>query len=119
LEDESAVMENSALAVCILRGIMLILMGETQASWDGLMKIVFLLPCEGNRPSGGFKVVNEYANGLAKRQHEVHLVHTATCFPIGVPKRPRQMLEYLRYFSFAVRGNWNLRDGSNCFRRSN
>jgi glycosyltransferase involved in cell wall biosynthesis len=70
------------------------------------MKIVFLLPSAGTTPGGGLKVAYEYANGLAKRKHEVHLVHAATSFPIGIQKTPRQMLEYLRYFSFAVRGNW-------------
>ncbi len=39
------------------------------------MKISFLLPCYRWRPSGGFKVVYEYANRLVARGHEVGLVH--------------------------------------------
>jgi glycosyltransferase involved in cell wall biosynthesis len=70
------------------------------------MKIVFLLPREGTQPIGGFKVVYEYANGLAQRKHEVHIVHAATSFPIGIRKRPKQNLDYFRYFPFAFRGDW-------------
>lgn len=70
------------------------------------MKIVFLLPSAGTTPGGGLKVAYEYASRLAERKHDVHLVHAATCFPIGIRKSPRQMLEYLRYISFAVRGDW-------------
>ncbi len=39
------------------------------------MRIVFLLPGAGHNPVGGFKVVYEYANGLADRGHEVTVVH--------------------------------------------
>ena len=39
------------------------------------MKINFMLPCYSWVPSGGFKVVYEYANRLAARGHEVTVVH--------------------------------------------
>ena len=39
------------------------------------MKISFLLPFSGHQPVGGFKVAYEYANGLARRGHEVTVLH--------------------------------------------
>lgn len=40
-------------------------------------KITFLLPLEGTRPTGGFKVAYEYANYLAGKGHCVSVVHAA------------------------------------------
>lgn len=42
------------------------------------MRITFVLPTFAPRPSGGFKVVYEFANGLANRGHRVSVVHP--CF---------------------------------------
>jgi len=70
------------------------------------MKIVFILPQEGTQPIGGFKVVYEYANGLAERKHQVQIVHMASAFPIGYAKRPKDWLHPFRYFPFAFRGDW-------------
>jgi glycosyltransferase involved in cell wall biosynthesis len=39
------------------------------------MRITFLLPTFAPRPSGGFRVVYEYANRLVERGHEVTVVH--------------------------------------------
>jgi glycosyltransferase involved in cell wall biosynthesis len=39
------------------------------------MKINFLLPCYAWGPSGGFKVVYEYANRLVARGHQVSVIH--------------------------------------------
>lgn len=39
------------------------------------MKINFLLPCYAWGPSGGFKVVYEYANRLVARGHQVAVIH--------------------------------------------
>lgn len=39
------------------------------------MRITFLLPTFAPRPSGGFRVVYEYANRLVARGHEVSVVH--------------------------------------------
>lgn len=41
------------------------------------LKITFLLPGSGNLPTGGGKVVYEYANHLSRRGHRVTLVHPA------------------------------------------
>lgn len=39
------------------------------------MIINFLLPCEGDTPIGGLKIVYEYANGLVTLGHSVNLIH--------------------------------------------
>lgn len=39
------------------------------------MRVTFLLPCHAGGPSGGFRVVYEFANGLAARGHDVSVVH--------------------------------------------
>lgn len=41
------------------------------------MRITFLLPSGAPRPTGGYKVVYEYANALAARGHAVTVVHSA------------------------------------------
>ena len=41
------------------------------------LKITFLLPGSGHLPTGGSKVVYEYANRLCRRGHRVTLVHPA------------------------------------------
>jgi glycosyltransferase involved in cell wall biosynthesis len=46
-------------------------------AYKSLMKISFVLPTHAVNPVGGFKVVNEYANGLAARGHEVTIILTA------------------------------------------
>src|SRR5262245_23801210 len=43
------------------------------------MRIVFLLPGTSVRPTGGFKVVYEYANRLTGAGHEVSLIHPWSC----------------------------------------
>lgn len=45
------------------------------------MNVTFLLPSSGRDPSGGFKVVYTYANGLVARGHAVTLVHPARIGP--------------------------------------
>jgi glycosyltransferase involved in cell wall biosynthesis len=70
------------------------------------MRIVFILPQEGTQPIGGFKVVYEYANGLARRGHTVHVAHMASAFPKGAHRRPKELLHVFRYFPFALKGNW-------------
>ncbi|HSS32215.1 MAG TPA: glycosyltransferase family 4 protein [Solirubrobacterales bacterium] len=49
------------------------------------MKIAFLLPGQGVRPTGGYKVVYEYANRLTRDGHEVSVVHPFSC---AVPVAP-------------------------------
>jgi len=41
------------------------------------LRITFLLPGPGHLPTGGGKVVYEYANHLSRRGHRVSLVHPA------------------------------------------
>lgn len=39
------------------------------------LRITYLLPREGHFPSGGLRIIYEYANRLARRGHDVSLVH--------------------------------------------
>lgn len=60
------------------------------------MKISFLLPFSGHQPVGGFKVAYEYANGLARRGHQVTVFH-APMLRLGESsplRRARQSLVY-------------------------
>lgn len=59
------------------------------------MKITFLLPTFAPRPSGGFRVVYEYANRLVGRGHEVTVVHPRR-LPYEAPKPFRGVLPWLR-----------------------
>jgi glycosyltransferase involved in cell wall biosynthesis len=61
------------------------------------MRINFLLPGHGEKPGGGIKVVYEYANGLARRNHDVTVIHPAR-LEIDTPiiKRPEKMWRFLR-----------------------
>lgn len=43
------------------------------------MKINFLLPHYGKRPTGGFKVIYIYANEFARKKMQVNLIYPATC----------------------------------------
>ena len=54
------------------------------------MKIAFLLPGRSPKPAGGFKVVYEYANRLARHGHEVAVVHPWDCHR---PRTPRERVE--------------------------
>ncbi len=70
------------------------------------MEIVFLLPQEGSVPAGGFKVVYEYANRLARRNHRVHVMHIAQIFPRNAKLNLRDRMRVFHYVSCALRGNW-------------
>jgi glycosyltransferase involved in cell wall biosynthesis len=70
------------------------------------MKILFLLPQEGTHPFGGFKVVYEYANQLARRKHAVQILHTAQLSPLGVPVSLAERLRIFRFVPFAINGRW-------------
>lgn len=61
------------------------------------MRITFILPGHGAKPSGGFRVVYRYANGLAARGHVVTVVHPAR-LRIDTPlhKRPERLLHFVR-----------------------
>ncbi|SEN11918.1 glycosyltransferase family 4 protein [Lihuaxuella thermophila] len=49
------------------------------------MNITFILPGYPSEPSGGFRVVYEYANHLVERGHEVSVVHPAYTYSSGHP----------------------------------
>jgi glycosyltransferase involved in cell wall biosynthesis len=70
------------------------------------MEIAFLIAHEGTHPGGGDRVIYEYANGLARRGHTVHLVHVASLFALKEPRNLRQRMRPLRYIPYALRGNW-------------
>jgi glycosyltransferase involved in cell wall biosynthesis len=70
------------------------------------MEIVFLLPQEGSLPAGGFKVVYEYANRLARRNHRVHVLHIAQIFPKNAELNLRDRMRIFHYISLALQGNW-------------
>lgn len=66
------------------------------------MKINFLLPHYGYRPTGGFAVVYTYANEFVKRGHEVRLIHSAACKE-GV----RKLIGWARtYYGRKNASNW-------------
>jgi glycosyltransferase involved in cell wall biosynthesis len=61
------------------------------------MKINFLLPCYRWSPSGGFKVVYEYANQLVARGHEVTVIHPRLLkFPPPEKMTPRKHVRKAR-----------------------
>ncbi|MBU2808830.1 glycosyltransferase family 4 protein [Acidithiobacillus ferrooxidans F221] len=68
-----------------------------------MVKITFILPGHGKNPVGGYKVIYEYANGLAKRGHEVIAIH---------PARMRQDEPMLRIPLKAIRYLQRHLDGS-------
>ena len=51
------------------------------------MRLTFVLPGRSHRPSGGFKVVYEYANRLVARGHGVTIVHPWNLRPGGGARR--------------------------------
>lgn len=63
------------------------------------LRITFLLPGSGHLPTGGSKVVYEYANHLSRRGHRVTLVHPALS---DAESRPFQVIK--RAASFIQRG---------------
>ncbi|MBC5991640.1 glycosyltransferase family 4 protein [Pontibacter cellulosilyticus] len=63
------------------------------------MKFNFILPSPATKPSGGTKVMYEYANQLASRGHEVTIIH-------GIKQRHKHMKSPLWYkkLQFALKG---------------
>ncbi len=61
------------------------------------MRITFVLPSSGHAPVGGFKVVYEYANGLANRGHEVTVMHPAMLYVDTPPlERAKKLARYIQ-----------------------
>lgn len=65
------------------------------------MKINFLLPTPGHHPVGGYKVVYEYANGLAARGHEVVVTHRMIKVPGASAAR-----QWARYAKACWKRDW-------------
>jgi len=64
------------------------------------MRITFVLPGHGAVPVGGFKVVYEYANGLARKGHTVTVVHASQASLN--PSAYRRVRGLLKYVAFAT-----------------
>jgi glycosyltransferase involved in cell wall biosynthesis len=68
------------------------------------MRINFLLPCFAWGPSGGFKVVYEYANRLVARGHRVSVIHPRRLkFPPPEKLTPRKRLRIARLWFKEIR----------------
>src|SRR5579862_580704 len=65
------------------------------------MRITFLMPCYMWVPSGGFRVVYEYANRLANRGHHVTVVHPRTLS--HVPRDAPSLRERAHRLKFWIR----------------
>ena len=70
------------------------------------MDIVFLVAYEGSRPVGGLKVVYEYANQLARRNHKVRILHTVQVFPRDARLSVKDRLRIFEYLPYAFSGKW-------------
>ncbi|MFN3659624.1 MAG: glycosyltransferase family 4 protein, partial [Brevinematales bacterium] len=66
------------------------------------MIISFLLPTFPMKPSGGFRVVYEYANHLVKKGHKVYVIHPYRLMPL--PKKsfhPLHLLKKIQRYSLS------------------
>ena len=76
------------------------------------MKVTFLMPSYMWRPSGGYRVVYEYANQLVTRGHQVTIVHPRH-LELPLPAKPtfrhrfRSLRLLLRESFFTPRINWH------------
>lgn len=62
-------------------------------------KINFILPFKPRRPAGGFRVMYEYANRLAQKGYQVHLI-----FPIKTPYMKYRLPYFVRYILSKLEG---------------
>lgn len=60
------------------------------------MTINFILPFAGNKPIGGFKIVYEYANRLAEKNHMINLIHPSYTFKESALKNLKYLLSYYK-----------------------
>ncbi len=81
------------------------------------MRITFLMPRYPWGPSGGYKVVYEYANGLVSRGHEVTVVHPRRLKYAVLPERLtlrnrlRRARTWMSDLGSSPRVNWHTIDG--------
>lgn len=68
--------------------------GRESESVPRSMRVTFILPSYPWRPSGGYRVVYEYANGLTRRGHQVSVLHTRKLTG-GTPAVP--MIDFARW----------------------
>jgi glycosyltransferase involved in cell wall biosynthesis len=61
-----------------------------------MKRICFALPAAGSHPIGGFKIVYQYANGLARRGYQVSIVHTCSSRPRFVQRAKSVVLDYVK-----------------------
>lgn len=74
------------------------------------MKVTFVLPNIPRRPSGGPRVVYQYANGLAARGHEVTVLHLRSLFGGVTNQRLDQRVwQNLKAAAKLVLGGWRTR----------
>ncbi|MDR2057527.1 MAG: glycosyltransferase family 4 protein [Dysgonamonadaceae bacterium] len=69
------------------------------------MKIIFLLPFRKNSPVGGLKIMYEYANRLAKRDHQVTILHFRKKFQ-KYPAVIYPLTRLLKEMENALFGRW-------------
>lgn len=62
-------------------------------------KINFILPFKPRRPAGGFRVMYEYANRLAQKGYDIHLI-----YPLETQFMEYRMPYILRYLSSKIEG---------------
>lgn len=75
------------------------------------MRITFVLPGYAEMPSGGFKVVYEYANFLAERGHSISIIHPRGLFRSG------PSVSWHRRAKREITAVWrSLRRGIRCFK---
>jgi glycosyltransferase involved in cell wall biosynthesis len=70
------------------------------------VKIVFLLPGTGENPIGGFKIVYQYADGLAGRGHAVSVVHPSFIGSASTSFATRFRRHGLSYMKQKLAGSW-------------
>lgn len=71
-----------------------------------MKRICFLLPSAGSHPVGGFKIVYQYANGLARRGYRVSVVHTCFLSRTELPFVQRIRRSLLRYARQSITAEW-------------
>lgn len=61
------------------------------------MNVTIVLPCSGRRPSGGFRILYEHANRLARRGHKVTLIHiSASSGNLPLAKKARALVRFVK-----------------------
>ena len=67
------------------------------------MVINFILPHFGLKPTGGFRIVYEYANGLAQKGHIVNIIHPSSTDD-GIKSYLKYIIEIIK--KSRVKNDW-------------